>query len=118
MKFLMNRFAFLSSLVAVPFALFAGTLQTVTLEVKNMTCFAQEVRASKVPKLTFDMEPSLARFFTPISRIVSPHFIPRSLTRMCAIQRTCSTASFTTNLISESRNTTSTPLDLLTTCSQ
>ncbi|MGA8656218.1 MAG: mercury resistance system periplasmic binding protein MerP [Chthoniobacterales bacterium] len=33
----MNRFAFLSSLVAVPFALFAGTLQTVTLEVKNMT---------------------------------------------------------------------------------
>ena len=38
MKFLMNRFVLLSALVAVPFTLFAGILQTVTLEVKNMTC--------------------------------------------------------------------------------
>ena len=34
----MNRFALLSSLAALPFTLFAGTLQTVTLDVKNMTC--------------------------------------------------------------------------------
>ena len=38
MKSHMNRFVLLSVLVAVPFTLFAGTLQTVTLEVKNMTC--------------------------------------------------------------------------------
>ena len=47
MKFLMNRFAFLSSLVAVPFALFAGTLQTVTLEVKNMTCAVCPITVKK-----------------------------------------------------------------------
>ena len=34
----MNRFVLLSALVALPFSLFAGTLQTVTLDVKNMTC--------------------------------------------------------------------------------
>ncbi|HYY27250.1 MAG TPA: mercury resistance system periplasmic binding protein MerP [Chthoniobacterales bacterium] len=34
----MNRFFLLSSLVALPFTLFAGTLQTATLDVKNMTC--------------------------------------------------------------------------------
>ncbi len=38
MKSLKNRLALLSALVAFPFSLFAGTLQTVTLEVKNMTC--------------------------------------------------------------------------------
>lgn len=34
----MNRFVWLNSLVALPFTLFAGPLQTVTLDVKNMTC--------------------------------------------------------------------------------
>jgi mercuric ion binding protein len=38
MKSLKNRLALLSALVAFPFSLFAGTLQTVTLEVRNMTC--------------------------------------------------------------------------------
>jgi mercuric ion binding protein len=38
MKLLMNRFVLLSALVALPFSLFAGTLQTITLDVKNMTC--------------------------------------------------------------------------------
>jgi periplasmic mercuric ion binding protein len=38
MKLLMSRFALLSALVALPFSLFAGTLQIVTLDVKNMTC--------------------------------------------------------------------------------
>ena len=34
----MNRFLQLIAAVAFPFTLSAGTLQTVTLEVKNMTC--------------------------------------------------------------------------------
>ena len=38
MKSLKNRLVLLGALVAFPFSLFAGTLQTVTLEVKNMTC--------------------------------------------------------------------------------
>jgi mercuric ion binding protein len=38
MKLLLNRFVLLNSLVALPLTLFAGALQTVTLDVKNMTC--------------------------------------------------------------------------------
>jgi len=38
MKSLKNRLVLLGAFVAFPFSLFAGTLQTVTLEVKNMTC--------------------------------------------------------------------------------
>jgi hypothetical protein len=34
-----ERFALLSALVAVPFTLFAGTLQTVTLDVKRRLSF-------------------------------------------------------------------------------
>ena len=56
MKSLMNRFVLLSVLVAVPFTLFAGTLETVTLEVKNMTCAVCPITVKKalerVPGLT------------------------------------------------------------------
>jgi periplasmic mercuric ion binding protein len=38
MKSLMNRFVLIGAVVALPFGLFAGTLQTVTLDVQNMTC--------------------------------------------------------------------------------
>jgi periplasmic mercuric ion binding protein len=38
MKLLLNRFVLLNCLVALPLTLFAGALQTVTLDVKNMTC--------------------------------------------------------------------------------
>ena len=38
MKTLMDRFVLIGALVALPFGLFAGTLQTVTLDVQNMTC--------------------------------------------------------------------------------
>jgi mercuric ion binding protein len=38
MKMLMNRSVLLSALAAFPFTLFAGALQIVTLDVKNMTC--------------------------------------------------------------------------------
>jgi mercuric ion binding protein len=38
MKSLKNRLALLSVLLAFPFSLSAGTLQTVTLQVENMTC--------------------------------------------------------------------------------
>jgi len=34
----MNRFVLIGAVVALPFSLFAGTLQTVTLDVRNMTC--------------------------------------------------------------------------------
>jgi len=38
MKSLMNRFVLIGAIVALPFTLFAGALQTVTLDVQNMTC--------------------------------------------------------------------------------
>ena len=43
----MNRFVLLSVLVAVPFTLFAGALQTVTLEVKNMSCAVCPITVKK-----------------------------------------------------------------------
>ena len=47
MKLLMNRFALLSALVALPITLFAGTLQTITLDVKNMTCAVCPITVKK-----------------------------------------------------------------------
>ena len=47
MRSLINRFFLLSSLVALPFTLFAGTLQTVTLDVKNMTCAVCPITVKK-----------------------------------------------------------------------
>jgi mercuric ion binding protein len=47
LKFFMNRFVLLSVLVAVPFTLVAGTLQTVTLELKNMTCSVCPITVKK-----------------------------------------------------------------------
>ena len=47
MKLLMSPFALLSALVALPFTLFAGTLQTVTLDVKNMTCAVCPITVKK-----------------------------------------------------------------------
>jgi mercuric ion binding protein len=38
MKSLTNRLFLLSVLAALPFTLFAGISETVTLDVKNMTC--------------------------------------------------------------------------------
>jgi len=38
MKSLMNRFVLIGAVFALPFAAFAGGIQTVTLDVQNMTC--------------------------------------------------------------------------------
>jgi mercuric ion binding protein len=43
----MNRFALLSALVALPIILLAGTLQTITLDVKNMTCAVCPITVTK-----------------------------------------------------------------------
>jgi periplasmic mercuric ion binding protein len=43
----MNRFVLLGTLVAIPFALSAGTLQTVTLDVQNMTCAVCPITVKK-----------------------------------------------------------------------
>jgi mercuric ion binding protein len=47
MKSLKNRFVLLGALVAFPLSLLAGTLQTVTLEVKNMTCAVCPITVKK-----------------------------------------------------------------------
>jgi mercuric ion binding protein len=47
MKMLMNRFLLLSALLAFPFNLFAGELQIVTLDVKNMTCAVCPITVKK-----------------------------------------------------------------------
>ena len=56
MKSLMNRFVLLATLVALPFTLSAGTSQTVTLDVQNMTCTVCPITVrtalEKVPGVT------------------------------------------------------------------
>jgi mercuric ion binding protein len=47
MKTLKNRFVLLTAVVALPVSVFAGTLQTVTLEVKNMTCAVCPITVKK-----------------------------------------------------------------------
>ena len=43
----MNRLLVISSAVALPFTLLAGTLQTVTLDVQNMTCAVCPITVKK-----------------------------------------------------------------------
>ena len=43
----MNRFVLIGAVVALPFSLFAGTLQTVTLDVRNMTCAVCPITVKK-----------------------------------------------------------------------
>ena len=73
MKLLMNRFALLSALVALPIILFAGTLQTITLDVKNMTCAVCPITVKKAlervpgvtePKVDFDKKTASVSFDT------------------------------------------------------
>jgi len=56
MKSFTNRFVLVSALAALPITLFAGTLETVTLDVKNMTCavcpFTVKKALEKVPGVT------------------------------------------------------------------
>jgi periplasmic mercuric ion binding protein len=47
MKSLMNRFVLISAISALPFTLFAGALQTVTLDVQNMTCAVCPITVKK-----------------------------------------------------------------------
>jgi len=43
----MNRFVLIAAVVALPFSLFAGPLQTVTLDVQNMTCAVCPITVKK-----------------------------------------------------------------------
>ena len=43
----MNRFVLIGAVVALPFTLFAGTLRTVTLDVRNMTCAVCPITVKK-----------------------------------------------------------------------
>lgn len=43
----MNRFVLIAAIVASPFTLFAGVLQTVTLDVQNMTCAVCPITVKK-----------------------------------------------------------------------
>jgi len=43
----MNRFILIGAIVALPFTLFAGALQTVTLDVQNMTCAVCPITVKK-----------------------------------------------------------------------
>ena len=52
----MSRLVLIGAAVALPFNLFAGTLQTVTLDVQNMTCavcpITVKIALEKVPGVT------------------------------------------------------------------
>ena len=43
----MNSFVLIGAIVALPFTLFAGSLQTVTLDVQNMTCAVCPITVKK-----------------------------------------------------------------------
>ena len=71
MKFLINCLLVIGCVVALPFSLLAGTLQTVTLDVQNMTCAVCPITVKKalerVPgvtdaKVDFDKKTALVSF--------------------------------------------------------
>jgi mercuric ion binding protein len=73
MKSLTNRLFILSVLAALPFTLFAGTPEIVTLDVKNMTCSAcpntvkkalEKVSGVSMAKVDFDKK-TVAVTFDP-----------------------------------------------------
>ena len=81
MKSLMNRFVLISAIVALPFTLAAGPLQTVTLDVQNMTCAVCPITVKKalerVPgvtdaKVDFDIRKLPAFPMIPTKRL-PPH---------------------------------------------
>jgi len=47
MKSLTNRFVLVGALTALLITLFAGTLETITLDVKNMTCAVCPITVKK-----------------------------------------------------------------------
>ena len=47
MKSLLNRFVLIGAAVALPLAAFAGGIQTVTLDVQNMTCAVCPITVKK-----------------------------------------------------------------------
>jgi mercuric ion binding protein len=47
MKALRNRFVLIGAAVALPFVVFAGPIQTVTLDVQNMTCAVCPITVKK-----------------------------------------------------------------------
>jgi len=64
----MNRFILIVCVVAIPWTLFAGNLETVVLDVKNMTCAVCPITAKKalqkVPGVTtaqVDLDKKTAR---------------------------------------------------------
>jgi mercuric ion binding protein len=67
----MNRFGLIGAIVALPFTLLAGTLQTVTLDVQNMTCAICPITVKKalerapgvtVAKVDFDKKIATVSF--------------------------------------------------------
>ena len=67
----MNRFVLIGAIVALPFTLFAGALQTVTLDVQNMTCAVCPITIKKalervpgvtVTKVDFDKKTASISF--------------------------------------------------------
>jgi mercuric ion binding protein len=69
MKSLKNRLVLLSALVAFPFSLFAGTLQTVTLEVKNMTCAVCPITVRKALEKVQGVTSATVNFDTKQARV-------------------------------------------------
>jgi periplasmic mercuric ion binding protein len=69
MKSLKNRLVLVSALVAFPFSLFAGTLQTVTLEVKNMTCAVCPITVKKALEKVQGVTSATVNFDTKQARV-------------------------------------------------
>ena len=69
MKSLKNRLVLLIALVAFPFSVFAGTLQTVTLEVKNMTCAVCPITVKKALEKVQGVTGATVNFDTKQARV-------------------------------------------------
>ena len=69
MKSLKNRLVLVSALVAFPFTLFAGTLETVTLEVKNMTCAVCPITVRKALEKVRGVTSATVNFDTKQARV-------------------------------------------------
>ena len=71
MKSLKNRLLLIGSVVALPFSLLAGTLQTVTLDVQNMTCSVCPITV----KTALERDPGVTDAKVDFDKKNSPRFV-------------------------------------------
>jgi periplasmic mercuric ion binding protein len=82
----MNRFVLIGTVVTFPLALFAGTIETVTLDVRNMTCAVCPITIKKALERVPGVSDAKVDFERKIARVLfdPDRASPDALTRATA----------------------------------